>query len=669
MTRYVGSSSSSQSASGSARAPMHASTASTSTGDPSKNGTASANPSGRPSVDAASAARPRVFGPSQHMASRNFFGTPLGDYDQGDLDRDDDDKHKNSNGGSHGHPNADGGDRNSSADGVYSQKGASKLSKRDLENLRLAQMFKAKKFDIPDYNLHSNMDEVAYDVTRIQQELSVRELVQREKNRYMAITTGLEAVLSFLAPSLPITQIRQDIEAALNEQEFNLEKKYWSGPPPTVNHSPKDFLMALFLPVAYRLIETYQKNREQQRQQQMQQQRNAAFQSYMYGNGGAFGYGFPPYCMPDTGMPPPPPPPPQPPANADASATGSSGARSRKTFTRKNGEHGNGSTDWFGSVLSMVTKLFSGGRNAAADDDAEYVSKSAPGNHEAPFADHGSMMPNGSGGDGSAPWSVPFANGGGGYSPDLFGSGGAFGSNPAGMFAPGMDPTLATPFDFSMFDGSVTGASLTGDDALAFSAFDTMFGTVMNDADGLFPAPPASDSYMAAPPTPAPAPARPPTQQQQQQQPPTRTTAPPTPAPAPRTPAPAPPAPAAPPAFAKSPMFSAPAKPNPIPESRLPPTSTSATKPPANNDKAKPSAPSPSPGSSAPSASASFAPSAPSASSAPSAPPATLPAASPGPSVRRRANLAPPPFVPAPVNISSASAPPQTPKNKPLAEL
>ena len=222
--------------------------------------------------------KPRVRVQSS-MPGFDFFSTPSGPYN-GCAEGIDDlvDNHGNSNNNSNNNkmmPRSGGGQqqqqqqqRSSSSDGFSTLRrgNGSKLSMEDAEALRLALAFHKKGYDIPEYTVDSNMEDVHFQVSRIQNSIEVGVWASAKKTKVLLGALVLETVLKMLPFGNMGTDIKKDVEKLIEDHMYLLEKQYYALGRPQVNYSDKEFGTAIAIVVVSRILTNYNAKKEQQQQ-------------------------------------------------------------------------------------------------------------------------------------------------------------------------------------------------------------------------------------------------------------------------------------------------------------------------------------------------------------------------------------------------------------------
>jgi len=137
----------------------------------------------------------------------------------------------------------------------------SHLSDEERELIRQARWFHNKGFDIPLYDMSADMEQVYFDVTRINEDLEMTSHIKNMKKQYIMYATLIQAVIGMLPLGIQSGDIKQNVVKMLEREEHNMEKDYYLNGAIKTDNPSRDVQLA-FLMVLLEGILTKQKQPE-----------------------------------------------------------------------------------------------------------------------------------------------------------------------------------------------------------------------------------------------------------------------------------------------------------------------------------------------------------------------------------------------------------------------
>lgn len=137
----------------------------------------------------------------------------------------------------------------------------SHLSDEERELIRQARWFHNKGFDIPLYDMSADMEQVYFDVTRINEDLEMTSHIKNMKKQYIMYATLIQAVIGMLPLGIQSGDIKQNVVKMLEREEHNMEKDYYLNGAIKTDNPSRDVQLA-FLMVLLEGILTKQKQAE-----------------------------------------------------------------------------------------------------------------------------------------------------------------------------------------------------------------------------------------------------------------------------------------------------------------------------------------------------------------------------------------------------------------------
>jgi len=146
----------------------------------------------------------------------------------------------------------------------------SKLSAEDRELLSQARRMEREGYKIPHYDANSDMDEVFFEVSGLEEMRAVNEYVMHTTQEYMRKVGMIELILTFV-PSLSflIVDLKDKVQAELVKQRSSIEKEYYRNPTTFIQDNPgRDVFWAIVAVIFGQVLDNYRKHQIQQHRQQ-----------------------------------------------------------------------------------------------------------------------------------------------------------------------------------------------------------------------------------------------------------------------------------------------------------------------------------------------------------------------------------------------------------------
>lgn len=138
--------------------------------------------------------------------------------------------------------------------------GFSRHSETDRELLRKAWEFHNKNLLETRYTAESDMDEVYFAVTAVEQRRELEEHIHSIRRHYVMIATWVEIICNFIPFNIDATGLRDNIDEILARHEFALERDYYLNGISSRANPMKDVKMALAIGLVTVLFDNYKKH-------------------------------------------------------------------------------------------------------------------------------------------------------------------------------------------------------------------------------------------------------------------------------------------------------------------------------------------------------------------------------------------------------------------------